>query len=497
MRMSKSDFGKNSIAFLSRVPQSIMHAEEFHGRRIRRNSFHAFFPAICLFLTFAIPTAAVAVDGQAIFAEDTIGVFRLNLKAIHQLLLEKARSISAPENALLREVLVEIAKGQGKSDNQSNTPEALARQFQELEAKFTIKPTGGLWLGFGTRSFLKIVIEASLKPKEVWEFLAPTLSGDRKPNPLVLEEKHVQVAISTPPGQSEAFQIDLRPDGAMLGIFPPNFSSGAAKEWEFVTKSLSDPETYFVLEINGPRLLDALVKNGVPLPGSAALERGGPLRFFWKNQDQPALQADTAAPEGESPIKSLQRIRIQFSAKRLLVMGAMATPESKEFLTKVLASFVDGFKRGLDKGQGKMSPTQAVALEKLKRQMTLIDRGKWAGIIIEEKEPGTIMAASLAFIGGTAAVAVPNFRKAREEARKKACYANQRVILGAIEMYNMDNTPMLSSLDSGMFDEGGLLQKGGYIKSPIRKPEEKCLYKSIGDLSKDGHIECEFHGPVE
>ena len=41
-----------------------------------------------------------------------------------------------------------------------------------------------------------------------------------------------------------------------------------------------------------------------------------------------------------------------------------------------------------------------------------------------------------------AAFAAPNFRKAREQSTVKACYANMRVIEGAIEMYNMDNSSM-------------------------------------------------------
>ena len=36
-------------------------------------------------------------------------------------------------------------------------------------------------------------------------------------------------------------------------------------------------------------------------------------------------------------------------------------------------------------------------------------------------------------------MATPNIHPARYSARLKACFSNQRVILGAIEMYNMDN----------------------------------------------------------
>jgi prepilin-type N-terminal cleavage/methylation domain-containing protein len=51
----------------------------------------------------------------------------------------------------------------------------------------------------------------------------------------------------------------------------------------------------------------------------------------------------------------------------------------------------------------------------------------------------------IAIIGILAAMAIPNFKKAREQAREKACYSNIRVLLGAIEMYNMDHSVMMDS----------------------------------------------------
>jgi len=89
------------------------------------------------------------------------------------------------------------------------------------------------------------------------------------------------------------------------------------------------------------------------------------------------------------------------------------------------------------------------------------------------------------------AMAVPNFRKAREQSRDKACYANQRVLLGAVEMYNMDNKIMMTSLNIP------LLVKGKYLKGGISKPEINCSYEASGDLTGSGRIYCSLHGPVE
>ena len=44
----------------------------------------------------------------------------------------------------------------------------------------------------------------------------------------------------------------------------------------------------------------------------------------------------------------------------------------------------------------------------------------------------------ISIIGVLAAIAIPNFRQARKKSNQRACYANQKTILGALEMYNLD-----------------------------------------------------------
>ncbi|HNV69235.1 MAG TPA: hypothetical protein PKO06_06015 [Candidatus Ozemobacteraceae bacterium] len=84
-----------------------------------------------------------------------------------------------------------------------------------------------------------------------------------------------------------------------------------------------------------------------------------------------------------------------------------------------------------------------------------------------------------------------------EDARRRACYANMRVILGAVEMYNMDHHMMRDSVaDSDVCSPEGLLVRESYLKSPITKPELDCSYSGYG-LTKDGKIKCQRHGSVE
>ena len=75
----------------------------------------------------------------------------------------------------------------------------------------------------------------------------------------------------------------------------------------------------------------------------------------------------------------------------------------------------------------------------------------------------------------------------RVSVRDKACFSNQRVIQGAVEMYNMDSEVKMDNLDIN------LLIKGKYLMQPT-KPESSCEYSNIGDLSDDGFVFCKYHG---
>ncbi len=98
----------------------------------------------------------------------------------------------------------------------------------------------------------------------------------------------------------------------------------------------------------------------------------------------------------------------------------------------------------------------------------------------------------IAIIGILAAIAIPNFRKARQQARQKACFANQRVVMGAIEMYNMDHNEMLEAYSSA----NDTAELKGYLKGTITPAEKDCVLTGA-DMHKDGVIICSYHGTPE
>ncbi len=75
------------------------------------------------------------------------------------------------------------------------------------------------------------------------------------------------------------------------------------------------------------------------------------------------------------------------------------------------------------------------------------------------------------------------------------CLASQRVVMSAIEMYNMDNAVFYKQLNpSDLVDPENPLLKGGYLRYGFAKVEPGCVLRSYGDLSDMGIVYCEYHG---
>ena len=101
----------------------------------------------------------------------------------------------------------------------------------------------------------------------------------------------------------------------------------------------------------------------------------------------------------------------------------------------------------------------------------------------------------IAIIGILAAMAQPTCgRRPRPSSRKKACYSNIRVLLGAVEMYNMDNSVMMEELNNDNVEK---LINSRYLKDKPTPPEsEKCKYFGY-DLIGSGTIFCVYHGDLD
>jgi competence protein ComGC len=116
-------------------------------------------------------------------------------------------------------------------------------------------------------------------------------------------------------------------------------------------------------------------------------------------------------------------------------------------------------------------------------------------VMIKGQLPPLVRAGMIpvAAVGTLAAIAIPNFKKARGQAKTKACFANQRVLLGGTEMYNMDHPEMQKEMNDKFVET--LVEKK-YLRSAPTCPDGG-NYISEGDLSGNGVIKCTVHGSVE
>ncbi|MGB9877380.1 MAG: competence type IV pilus major pilin ComGC [bacterium] len=97
-------------------------------------------------------------------------------------------------------------------------------------------------------------------------------------------------------------------------------------------------------------------------------------------------------------------------------------------------------------------------------------------------------------IGILVSIALPNFMRARENARTRACAANMKQIQGAIEVWAMDKKkPANTGTES--FPDPARLVSEGYLKTLPRCPSNG-EYSYTGHNLNDYDISCSVHGDL-
>ncbi|MBI4862942.1 MAG: hypothetical protein HY815_22170 [Candidatus Riflebacteria bacterium] len=101
----------------------------------------------------------------------------------------------------------------------------------------------------------------------------------------------------------------------------------------------------------------------------------------------------------------------------------------------------------------------------------------------------------LAIIGVLAAIAIPNFRAARERPGTRGCYASQKTVAGAIEMYNLDKNTRRTLLDG---DFWSALKSGGYLMSiPQDEGQGPGSSANFAWTAAGNGIKCSIHGCIQ
>lgn len=88
--------------------------------------------------------------------------------------------------------------------------------------------------------------------------------------------------------------------------------------------------------------------------------------------------------------------------------------------------------------------------------------------------------------------------KVDSQHRDKACFAVQRVLKGAIDLFNQEHAlpeQQICKIDhETVVGTDSPLYTGKYLKNVLRMADAKCRLSHYGDLAKDGIIYCGYHG---
>ena len=114
-------------------------------------------------------------------------------------------------------------------------------------------------------------------------------------------------------------------------------------------------------------------------------------------------------------------------------------------------------------------------------------RTRWRKLLFE-------LALVLTILGVLSAMAVPNFGTNRERLNTRACYANQKTIAGAMEMYNLDKNTKRTQLDAAWFTA---LHSGGYLQTLPQDPGQGGGTSANYQATDTGSgIKCITHGTI-
>ncbi len=341
----------------------------------------------------------------------------------------------------------------------------LIRGILDFEGKNLLRPRGGFWFAVDPQNGFGAFLEADCQPLPLLEFLgavAPT------PLPKPDEQTPGKVSFRLPsPGQGlPAPALTLTGTGIFLDAFRDPGITSPTGPWAELVALAREGTTDFLFEMDGSLLTREL-----------------------KRKDPPP------ADPVQKALQSLTRLRVVLGRGPCRAVGAFADPQAIATLKTALEQQLGIIKPLVDKGlydQLQAMPPEAKAglepIRKFLNSLEVVTDGPWLGI----GAPGLPENSALIVPAVTrvlAAIAIPNFAKAREKARANHCQANMRMIMGALEMDAMDTGKFPTSLN---FDD--LLAKKLLREIPVC--QEGGTYSAVREPDGEYRITCTVHGPL-
>ncbi|HNW35290.1 MAG TPA: hypothetical protein PKM25_10190 [Candidatus Ozemobacteraceae bacterium] len=424
-----------------------------------------------LFLIIAPLFRLDALNGVSVIHRDTVLTIYFNLGMFYSLAVQKLKNLDEPSNAGFKQIISQAYPAmldnlQSKlgPDQIQRLPQTLAEAVKfvmDWDASGPLKPTGGVWLSIGSGFMPNLFVEAVVKPDEIVSRL-PALPNDiKRAN---ASDGSILLTIPAPPPQKGSINISFRKDGIFVETILGEKTAQSAQGWEYVTRNALATDVMLILD-SDPRGLTS------------------------------ELGRQEAAPAGKDSSKAIplldwKRLRGIVTFNKILIMAVIDDASKRAEAKAALENFIQKGQGLFSQGQLTLPEAQIELFRKLFERLTIIDKAPWIGLTVPTEGSDSVFLTGVGTVGFLAAIVVPNFIKARDTARDKACFASRKVLQGAIELHDLDNSEMLQALDMEMF------QKKGYIRQPV-----VCPNGGEFSMSRDGqslaHVSCSIHGNAE
>jgi competence protein ComGC len=517
----------------------------FYEEQIMRKSLLACFFIAALLLTSQ--ASLYASYGLNVIENDSIGVIYFNLGKAYSVLREQVKNFDKTADANTKNQVEEMLKTMqadspfGKDLTVAKISEALEKWHNDA----VFIPTGGVWISVAKDLQPKAVIEAQIKVDKLAELVKsfPNAQG------IDFTPKNNVISLRLP---GIALPIEISSERIVVGSVSA-IPQQLGADWQPYYKRVSSPDQHLAVELDVQTMIekvldlgqqrsaatsekvcasnmrimlaatemynmdnekmlrevdmkalvaDQYLKEAMVCPDGGAYSARGDLsaegeiscsihntvadlkKFDGPAKPQPKIDVASQLPDPR--LQHIVRARIFADTAGLLLAVAVNDEPTRQQFKEMLQQNLKMAEQQLSQNKG---DARVETVKKMFAALSHVDKAPWLGVSIKQTENEQILVGT-AVVGVLAAIAIPNFQKARLQARKSACFANQRVLLGATEMYNMDNAVMLSELNIET-----LVQKN-YIKSAPVCPENG-VYSNSGDLAKDGNVKCSVHGSID
>lgn len=343
--------------------------------------------------------------------------------------------------------------------------EYLIERLLDFHNKALFRPVGGIYLAIDDEMGFGVLVQAQIKPFELFELLSEELGAPRPEDDEKTEKGYIfRETHPIDPSSEVIFNI------TETGIFINGFLSESASNleaWQPLKRAAQRDSNHLVLEI--------LPKNYHDL-----------IPIF-QHANEPELQ------EIIKRLITINSLRLILADESCALMASSDDAEARDFIKGILTMFVSQFKAEvLSQADEQREQLDDMSLKIFNESMEMISNievvergGQWVGINTSGIPQSSLILPGLGIIS---AIAIPNFSRARSDAREKACFANKRVLLGATEMYNMDNPAPLSGENKIQ-----TLFQNRYLRSAPECPDGGTYsITNLGDY--EYRIECSVHG---